>query len=190
MKGYNYTIKAIPTTFDGVNYRSRLEARWGAFFTILGWDFVYEPVDLNGWAPDFMIRGPAGQTLIEVKPEINADTILAFRRAAPPNARSILVGCAPLFESGGDLTAIGLGWGDGTIGFLDYMDCEPTTITDLERITMGRCDGRLRRGCGIGMCPNDGAWTCWRCGADGLPYDDGVISGLWKRACNLTKWGR
>ena len=33
----NYTIKAIPTTYAGVRFRSRLEARWAAFFDLCGW---------------------------------------------------------------------------------------------------------------------------------------------------------
>lgn len=61
------TIKAIPTRYAGVNFRSRLEARWAAFFdlTRLRWD--YEPVDIEGWTPDFRLfrRRPV---YAEVKP--------------------------------------------------------------------------------------------------------------------------
>lgn len=32
----------------GYRFRSRLEERWAAFFTTIGWDWEYEPVDL--WA--------------------------------------------------------------------------------------------------------------------------------------------
>jgi hypothetical protein len=32
MKGFEYTIKAIPTKYKGVLYRSRLEATWAAAF--------------------------------------------------------------------------------------------------------------------------------------------------------------
>ena len=190
MKGYSYTMKAIPTVFGGVEYRSRLEARWGAFFTLLGWDHLYEPLDLDGWAPDFMIRGAAGVTLIEVKPEINVDTMRAFRMAAPPSSRSILVGAAPTITEW--QTTIGVGWGDGVVGYMSHEDDpEPTSVGHLEDILVGRCGGGAG-GCGLGMCPADGAWSCWRCNAyDGNPaWDDGVIDGLWKRACNLTKWGR
>lgn len=64
-----YDIKAIPTDYNGVTFRSRLEARWAAFFDEfkIAWD--YEPFDLEGWSPDFSIRGPGGkQMLVEVKP--------------------------------------------------------------------------------------------------------------------------
>ena len=43
----------IPTKYNGINFRSRLEARWAAFFDQLKWEWEYEPIDLNGWIPDF-----------------------------------------------------------------------------------------------------------------------------------------
>lgn len=63
-----YEIKSIPTTYAGVNFRSRLEARWAAFFDLCGWKWDYEPFDLDGWAPDFRIRTKVGPVLCEVKP--------------------------------------------------------------------------------------------------------------------------
>ncbi|MDX0007811.1 hypothetical protein GOB40_13820 [Sinorhizobium meliloti] len=63
-----YTIKAIPTTYNHVQFRSRLEARWAAFFDLCGWRWDYEPFDLDGWAPDFLIRTNVGPVLCEVKP--------------------------------------------------------------------------------------------------------------------------
>jgi hypothetical protein len=65
----DYTkIAAIPTTYSGVVFRSRLEARWAAFFDLCGWDWAYEPMPLNGWLPDFLIRTSACDVLAEVKP--------------------------------------------------------------------------------------------------------------------------
>jgi hypothetical protein len=48
--------------------RSRLEARWAAFFDLVGWKWEYEPFDLEGWIPDFKVSGPKGSLLVEVKP--------------------------------------------------------------------------------------------------------------------------
>jgi hypothetical protein len=53
-----YTIAAKPTLYRGQQFRSRLEARWAAFFDLLRWEWVYEPFDLGGWSPDFAIRAP------------------------------------------------------------------------------------------------------------------------------------
>lgn len=64
-------IKAIPTVYNGVHFRSRLEAKWGAFFDVLGWRWEYEPIDLAGYIPDFLVWQPeARERLIEVKPAL------------------------------------------------------------------------------------------------------------------------
>lgn len=63
-----YNIKAIPTSYAGVNFRSRLEARWAAFFDLCGWRWDYEPFDLDGWAPDFKLTMGCVVALAEVKP--------------------------------------------------------------------------------------------------------------------------
>jgi hypothetical protein len=76
MSRFNYTIKAHPTMYNGVQYRSRLEARWAAFFDLIGWQHEYEPIDLPGWSPDFRVVFPCGHSecsgshslLVEVKP--------------------------------------------------------------------------------------------------------------------------
>ncbi len=60
-------MKAIPTVYKGRQYRSRLEARWAAMFDFLGWRYEYEPVDFNGWIPDFVIT-EAEKVFVEVKP--------------------------------------------------------------------------------------------------------------------------
>lgn len=56
---------AIPTTYADVQMRSRLEAKWAAFFDLCGWQWTYEPFDLPGWIPDFLIDN---DTLVEIKP--------------------------------------------------------------------------------------------------------------------------
>lgn len=61
------TVAGIPTVYRGTNFRSRLEARWAAFFDLVGWPWVYEPFDAHGWIPDFLIRGKRS-FLVEVGP--------------------------------------------------------------------------------------------------------------------------
>lgn len=73
-----YTITNIPTTYRGRTYRSRLEARWAAFFDRLGWAYEYEPFDLGSWSPDFAITAPF-DALVEVKPATDLDVELAER---------------------------------------------------------------------------------------------------------------
>jgi hypothetical protein len=61
---FEYKFAAHPTPYAGVAFRSRLEAKWAAFFDLVKWAWEYEPIDLKGWSPDFRV----GTTLIEVKP--------------------------------------------------------------------------------------------------------------------------
>lgn len=71
-----YTHTPHPTTYAGVRFRSRLEARWAAFFDLCQWSWEYEPVELAGWAPDFLVTIPCGHSdcqpthrlYVEVKP--------------------------------------------------------------------------------------------------------------------------
>ena len=53
---FEYTIVARPTEYKGVMFRSRLEARYAAFFDLVGWEWDYEPHDLSGWIPDFLVK--------------------------------------------------------------------------------------------------------------------------------------
>ena len=48
--------KPIPTVYKGVQMRSRLEATWAAFFDLMGWQWSYEPIDLDGWTPNFALE--------------------------------------------------------------------------------------------------------------------------------------
>ena len=57
----------IPTVYSGYRFRSRVEARWAAFFDLAGWRWWYEPLDLSGYIPDFVLDLPRGPTLVEVK---------------------------------------------------------------------------------------------------------------------------
>ena len=71
-----YNFKSHPTIYSRVAFRSRLEARWAAFFDLAKLKWQYEPYDLNGWTPDFLLTIPCSHSecfvkhdlLIEVKP--------------------------------------------------------------------------------------------------------------------------
>lgn len=65
------TRSGIPTTYRSGRFRSRLEARWANFFDLVGWSWVYEPIDCDGYIPDFLIQGPR-PFFVEVGPCIVA----------------------------------------------------------------------------------------------------------------------
>lgn len=69
-------MNGIATTYHGIRFRSRLEARWAAFFTNIGWRYEYEPFDLNGYIPDFLILGERPM-LVEVGPCATRNDYLA-----------------------------------------------------------------------------------------------------------------
>jgi len=82
---------AIPTLYAGVRFRSRLEARWAAFFNLVGWRWEYEPLDLRGWIPDFALLGASAtiMTLVEVKP-VASISENAAQQACEKAARAVL----------------------------------------------------------------------------------------------------
>ncbi|MBB2819015.1 UNVERIFIED_ORG: hypothetical protein GGD59_002260 [Rhizobium esperanzae] len=121
-----YTIKAIPTLYNNVQFRSRLEARWAAFFDLAGIEWDYEPFDLDGWAPDFMLRTSIGHILVEVKPvdtdEFNSQDMQfdkAFRYWSQHQV--LLLGIGPIEKR--DLLGVILDPPDNARhGWLDVMD--------------------------------------------------------------------
>lgn len=75
------TIKSIPTEYDGIMYKSKLEAKWALFFDLINIQHWYEGVQWLGddgatYTPDFMIlngisRGDTNHLkypFIEIKP--------------------------------------------------------------------------------------------------------------------------
>ena len=63
-------LKAKPTMYAGVEFRSRLESRWAAFFDLTGWQWSFEPFDGNRYIPDFLVYCSKEPLLIEVKPAV------------------------------------------------------------------------------------------------------------------------
>jgi|TARA_Y100000310_G_scaffold1812_1_gene2280 hypothetical protein len=64
------TLKAIPTLHNGIEFRSRKEARWAVFFETAGIPYVYEPEgfdlgDAGRYLPDFWL--PKQKAYWEVK---------------------------------------------------------------------------------------------------------------------------
>lgn len=130
-------IASVPTTYGGVRFRSRLEARWAAFYDLLGWRWDYEPLDLAhtrltrrdvkpgnmplGHTPDFCVRrattlGTA--ILVEVKAslDLTCDRLTRARERLDDAwpGRALVVGAVPFREhdrySPVEPGAFALGW--------------------------------------------------------------------------------
>ncbi len=67
----NGVIAAIPTDYNGIKFRSRLEAKWAYYFDLIGlkWEFEPEGYKLSDgtyYLPDFEIKGFG---YVEIKPD-------------------------------------------------------------------------------------------------------------------------
>jgi hypothetical protein len=104
----------IQTTYRSTRFRSRLEARWAAFFDLVDWDWTYEPFDTAGWIPDFLIAGDR-PLLVEVGP---VSTDQEFRdKAEKPlgwlQHSTLILGISPVVlgdEQAGLVTTAGAFW--------------------------------------------------------------------------------
>lgn len=81
------SISSLPSTYRGVIFRSRMEARWAAYFDILGICWIYEPDGIclpsGNYCPDFRISiYPMDQTAwryAEIKPTSEAADFIAVK---------------------------------------------------------------------------------------------------------------
>lgn len=70
MSNRQYSIKAFPVTYKGINYQSSLEGRWAVFLDTLKVPFSPQPdgfrLPSGGYAPDFWL--PEQGVFVEIKP--------------------------------------------------------------------------------------------------------------------------
>lgn len=114
----SYNIVAHPTKYNRVKFRSRLEARWAAFFDLIEWEWLYEPIDLSSWVPDFQLRNlePDEENrlfgydracyihkphpFVEIKPFDDSELFDQGKisNALPDGSLCLLLGYSPFFE--------------------------------------------------------------------------------------------
>lgn len=199
---------AIATQLNGIEYRSRLEARWASFFTRMGWEHTYEPFDGDGYIPDFLIHGEQ-PLLVEVKPATTrAEYEAAIEKATKGLAAHwthdiLIVGVTPLPKIGDSF-----GWGTSHAAAGLLGEHLPRTMPPLSRSeAMARLGYRETAGWSFEV----GRWiTCTCCHRNAVfheelsytsrpcgHYDgDGHLGYLpkrniteaWAAACNDVKW--
>ena len=191
----NYTIAAIPTVYRGRQYRSRLEARWAAFFDQLKWSHEYEPYDLGVWSPDFMLVSPyGGEVLVEVKPitEFNPDVAkkmmaAVVERGLAGNATLMLLGTSPVATKAGvrvgwighvDEQAGNTIWSEAVIAWFLHPD-RPEIVADAMF-----CDTEEPSSGWSGVLTYYFASNMWR---DARPYRTHTME-LWAAASNAVQW--
>jgi hypothetical protein len=172
--------------YRGVQFRSRLEAKWAAFFDQCGWRWSYEPFDLYGWIPDFLIG--ESRTLVEIKPYMTAEEFADTQQkiiAAGYRDKVVLLGLDPTWR-----VTVGEGLDPPTIGWLSIRRGGTRFTRDLH---FGYSEG-----CGtLGLCPLACAWndviTRARTRVE-LFHDnhqqpaDALLWQLWAQATNEVQW--
>ena len=174
---FHYKVKAHPTMYNGVQYRSRLEARWAAFFDLAGWKHEYEPIDLPGWSPDFILHGKTAKVLVEVKPvyEFPKDVADKIDNAIPCDHSNevLIIGLAPFLHSNYDHHFIG--WLRDINGTWDG-----SPFTDYGRL--GFCSETQSFQCRM----SDEYWGgCWTGDQD---LTSAAVESKWRQAGNIVQW--
>ena len=99
--------RPFPTKYKNILFRSRLEARWAAYFDLdkIPWD--YEPaINFSGWIPDFSLTMGRLKVYIEIKP-VDLYYKIPMRGLEKPFAKAInhckgiyllLLGLEPIYD--------------------------------------------------------------------------------------------
>lgn len=167
-------MKAIPTSYRGTNFRSRIEARWAVFFDLVEWPWEYEPIDLEGYIPDFILTFDR-PLLVEVKSALTLPELYAHTPkvdASGWHGEALIVG-ARLFQSEqfGDCLSPGIlreggcspesepGWSTATIGRAPWCSNDsggtPLKVEGPAPVHCIHGKGCWAE-CGCGQCPNCG----------------------------------
>lgn len=200
-------MKAIPTEYGGCRFRSRLEARWAAFFDLCKWCWTYEPFDLDGWIPDFALHSVDREiaALVEIKPlspgqiaklekrsqfiGTDLEKILPHARGAEFDEDGDVISCAApppdILVLGSEplcLThygAVKFSYLGVLVGYECFSDC------DFDLAVFGPRDGG-----GFDFFPEIGGWHP-RIHSEphkGVRYRGDHVTALWREAGNRVQW--
>ena len=147
-------IKAIETYYQGIWFRSRLEARWAVFFTRMGvkWEYEREGYQFDNYCylPDFWI--PEMKAYCEVKPAATQET--------PDGVRAQMF--QSLLYAGTPSVPVYIIW--GSLGPDDHRIQQPHEdyegVGDMRFAECRRCGGLSYHHI------NDSGWGMWTCGVE------------------------
>lgn len=177
---------AIPTKFNGIEYRSRLEARWAAFMHNIDWEHTYEPFDGDGYIPDFIVHGNR-PLFIEVKPAV---MLAEYQEPEEKVGKGLvefshdvlIVGANPFPKLSKSAYYPDAGWMGEFIEWGDGLSWDVG-----QWITCNEC-GRVAV---FHSVMSYGGRPCWcASGGDGHMDDPllGLMRSMWDDACNEVKW--
>jgi hypothetical protein len=177
----------IPTTYKGIRFRSRAEACWAAFFDNLGWTWSYEPIDLAGYIPDFLVQGHDGkQVLFEVKGgEIGTHALNQFVAKIEESGwrqEAVVVGAEPCAITSDD----------GLSGYhVAGVIAAPELVGDSTEWDWQSCEFFYCISCGkVSFMNPSASWHCRLCGAPDGHHGDAfdMVKDAWSRAKNRVQW--
>ena len=193
-------IQAIPTTYNGINFRSRLEAKWARFFDMAEWRWEYEPEDFGGYIPDFVLLGHT-KIYVEVKPTYSSEEVRhkCSKAATLSDAvgRVLCLGATIGYREDqitsnqcyGSGFVLGFAFGDD---FDKQWDSSGSDLFAAEMIICEQCNS-------LSWFLPQGAWDCFVCGESFKHYYKGkrdaahianTTIGMWKEATNATQYIR
>ena len=176
-------MNAIASMFGGIQYRSRLEARWAAFMHNIGWEHTYEPIDGDGYIPDFLVHG-ANPFFVEVKPAATKREFVVEQEKVEKGVRGlgrdiVIVGMTafngPEVGRGfyGDDNVAGYLCQEGVWGTANWRTCLKCHRVALVHTTMG-----------FHTYPCDHYEGKAYAGEPAMEY----LQGAWSDACNEVRW--
>lgn len=200
---------AIPTKYDGIQFRSRTEAKWAAFMDLLGWSWEYEPLDFDGYIPDFLVNG---DFWLEVKAAVSLEELeeeapKVFRGLRGEGRPAVVVGGLPFFDTPHhfNLHTEGCCWDSRRLGIVavDRTAAEPLREDKewailaapvqwrkgltFDYAVWASCSCRAYR-----LSEEFGAWGAMEeddhFGEDLVAPNFDLLKSLWREASNITQW--
>jgi hypothetical protein len=191
-------IQSIPTMYNGIYFRSRLEARWAAIFDLLRWPWTYEPFDLKNYIPDFILTFEHhGDVLVEIKPFVRFDQEVWKHPINKINASgwstkdgegdllelpALILG-ATIFSQHDDYDVT---YDADYIGYFrdgSWWSCDPSAWNKACILECSECHG-------VFPCADGGERRCRRCNADSRSNKPFPIAHYWNHVKNATQWGK
>ncbi len=191
-------INAIPTKLVGIQFRSRLEAKWAAFFDLLGWPWEYEPIDLDGYIPDFVLMFKTPM-LVEIKPALSITECLDASQKIKESAFAWLTGVAGkpcrTYEAWIERRRQAVVFGAAVMDDDDVHSKCIGLLSDSGWSGKHWADAQIAKcRCGYTVTSSRGYWGCSRGCVDHQPGRgaseglDADLIPLWREAGNRVQW--
>jgi hypothetical protein len=188
-------IKAIETSWNGLVYRSRLEATWAVFLN--GWNLQceYEPFDGDRYLPDFALLG-RNPLLVEIKPILTTWEADKHKLKVRDGTRSLdydvlILGATPFLKQEETDEFVSVVSHDRQIAEPAGLVLQPHSGWSDEDwfpaywVWCADCNG-------IALHTPDASWSAYPCGHHDKHYrhilSPELVLPVWREAKNVVRW--